>query len=182
MAWGLFYSAVKIAYKVYYVDFREINKLIMSNDTKFCLGLKLNVGLITSKEIQIWADKKILEDKNDPFVLDICFLESETEVKDYFNNLTRADLDIHNKRLISINVLKEYISKKKPSNLDSDLDQYINDIELICWHIHDSALTSLLHIYGDQINLAYQGVLTISVQKAFDEFSEHVNEWLEKSS
>ncbi|MBN6492670.1 hypothetical protein JZM31_06315 [Acinetobacter pittii] len=122
-----------------------------------------------------------MEDKNNPFVLDICFLKSEAEVKDYFNNLIQADLDIQNKQLIAINVLKEYISKKKPSNLDSDLDQYINDIELICWHIHDSTLTSLLYIYGDQINLAYQGVLTISVQKAFDEFSEHVNEWLEKS-
>ncbi len=30
----------------------------MSDDTKFCLGLKLNVGLITPKEIQVWADKK----------------------------------------------------------------------------------------------------------------------------
>ncbi|MDV7435862.1 hypothetical protein R4447_04705 [Acinetobacter baumannii] len=151
----------------------------MSDDTKFCLGLKLNIGLITPKEIQVWADKKILEDKNDPFVLDICFLGSEAEVKDYFNKLIRADLDVQNKKLISINVLKEYISTKKPSDLDSDLEQYIIDIELICWHIHDSALISLLHIYGDQINLAYQGVLTISVQQAFDDFSKYINEWLE---
>ena len=153
----------------------------MSEDIKFCLGLKLNVGLITPKEIQTWADKKILEGKKDPFVLDICFLGSETEVKDYFNKLIRTDLYIKNEQLISINILKEYISKKKISNLDTDLDQYINDIELICWHINDSALTSLLYIYTDQINLAYQGVLTISVKKAFDEFSKNINEWLEQS-
>ncbi|MBJ9417064.1 hypothetical protein I5549_10115, partial [Acinetobacter baumannii] len=62
-----------------------------------------------------------MEDKNDPFVLDICFLGSKAEVKDYFNKLIRADLDVQNKKLISINVLKEYISTKKPSDLDSDL-------------------------------------------------------------
>jgi hydroxyethylthiazole kinase-like sugar kinase family protein len=84
----------------------------MSENIKFCLGLKLNIGLITPKEIQAWADKKILEGKNDPFVLDICFLGSEAEVKDYFNKLIRTDLDIQNEQLISINILKEYISKK----------------------------------------------------------------------
>ncbi|HDV0690669.1 TPA: hypothetical protein RHI32_000358, partial [Acinetobacter baumannii] len=66
-----------------------------------------------------------MEDKNDPFVLDICFLGSEAEVKDYFNKLIRADLDVQNKKLISINVLKEYISTKKLSDLGSDLEQYI---------------------------------------------------------
>jgi len=70
----------------------------MSEDIKFCLGLKLNVGLITPKEIQTWADKKILEGKKDPFVLDICFLGSETEVKDYFNKLIRTDLYIKNEQ------------------------------------------------------------------------------------
>ena len=49
----------------------------MNDDSKFCFGLKLNVGLITPKEIQTWADKKILEDNNDQFVLDICYLNSD---------------------------------------------------------------------------------------------------------
>ena len=120
-----------------------------------------------------------MEGNNDQFVLDICFLESDTEVKNYFNKLIRADLDVHNERLISINILKEYISRKITSNLDSDLDQYITDVELICWHIHDSDLTSLLYIYSDQINLAYEKVLTISAKEAFDEFSKHINAWLE---
>ena len=34
----------------------------MSDDTKFYFGLKLNVRLITPKEIQAWADKKILDE------------------------------------------------------------------------------------------------------------------------
>ena len=46
---------------------------------------------------------------------------------------------------------------------------------------NDSDLTSLLYIYSDQINLAYQKVLTISVKEAFDEFSKHINEWLKQS-
>ena len=153
----------------------------MNDDSKFCFWLKLNVGLITPKEIQTWADKKILEDNNDQFVLDICYLKSDAEVKNYFNKLIQADLDIHNEQLISINILKEYISKKTPSNLDSGLNQYITDVELICWHINDSDLTSLLYIYSAQINLAYQRVLTISVKEAFDEFSKHINEWLKQS-
>ena len=151
----------------------------MNDDSKFCFGLKLNVGLITPKKIQIWADKKILEDNNDQFVLDICYLKSDDEVKNYFNKLIRADLDIHNEQLISINILKEYISTKTPSDLDSGLDQYINDVELICWHIKDSDLTSLLYIYTDQINLAYEKVLTISVKEAFNEFLRHITAWLD---
>ena len=31
----------------------------MNDDSKFCFWLKLNVGLITPKEIQTWADKNI---------------------------------------------------------------------------------------------------------------------------
>ena len=154
----------------------------MNDDSKFCFWLKLNVGLITPKEIQTWADKKILEDNNDQFVLDICYLKSDDEVKNYFNKLIRADLDIHNEQLISINILKEYISKKTPSDLDSGLSKYINDVELICLHINDSDLTSLLYIYSAQINLAYQRVLTISVKEAFDEFSKHINERLKQST
>ena len=153
----------------------------MNDDSKFYFGLKLNVGLITPKEIQIWADKKILEGNNDQFVLDICFLKSDAEVKNYFHKLIRADLDIHDEQLISINILKEYISNKLPSNLDSELDQYITDVELICWHIKDSNLTSLLYIYTDQINLAYEKVLTISVKEAFEEFLKHIKTWLESS-
>lgn len=153
----------------------------MNDDSQFCLWLKLNVGLISPKEIQAWADKKILEDNNDPFVLDICFLGSDAEVKNYFNKLIRADLDIDNERLISINILKEYISKKNPSNLDSDLDQYITDIDLICWYINDFDLISLLYSYSDQINLAHEKVLTISVKEAFDEFLKQIHAWLEQS-
>ena len=151
----------------------------MNDDSKFYFGLKLNTGLITPKEIQTWADKKILEDNNDQFVLDICYLKSDNEVKNYFNKLIQADLNTHNKQLISINILKEYISKKTPSDLDSGLDQYINHVELICWHINDSDLTSLLYIYADQINLAYEKVLTISVKDAFNEFLKHITAWLD---
>jgi hypothetical protein len=151
----------------------------MNDDSKFYFGLKLNIELITPKEIQTWADKKILEDNNDQFVLDICYLKSDDEVKNYFNKLIQADLNIHNKQLISINILKEYISKKTPSDLDSGLDQYINHVELICWHINDSDLTSLLYIYADQINLAYEKVLTISVKDAFNEFLKHITAWLD---
>ena len=153
----------------------------MNDDCKFCFGLKLNVGLITPKEIQTWADKKILEGNNDQFVLDICFLKSDAEVKNYFNKLIQADLHIHDEQLISINILKEYISKKFPSNLDFELDQYVTDVELICWHIKDSDLTSLLYIYTDQINLAYEKILTISVKEAFEEFLKHIKTWLESS-
>ncbi len=112
----------------------------------------------------------------------ICYLKSDAEVKNYFNKLIQADLDIHNEQLISINILKEYISKKTPSDLDSGLSKYINDVELICLHINDSDLTSLLYIYSAQINLAYQRVLTISVKEAFDEFSKHINERLKQST
>lgn len=150
----------------------------MNDDSKFCFWLKLNVGLIIPKEIQAWAVKKILEDHKDQFVIDICFLKYDAEINDYFNKLIRADLDRHNEQLISINILKEYISKKNLPNLDSSLDQYITDIELICRHINDSDLTSLLYIYTDQINLASLGYLTISVKEALDEFSKHLIEYL----
>jgi len=52
---------------VYDVNFRNTNKFVINDDSKFCLWLKLNVGLIIHKEIQIWANKKILEDNNDLF-------------------------------------------------------------------------------------------------------------------
>jgi hypothetical protein len=147
----------------------------MSDDTKFYLGLKLNVGLITPKEIQAWADKRILEDSSDEFALDICFLGSDVEVKKYFNKLVRSDLDVYESP-IAISVLKEYISKKYPSELE--LDQYTINIDLISTYIDDSDLIEILNIYGDQINLASLGYLTISVKEAFDEFSKHLNEWL----
>ncbi|MEB3754227.1 hypothetical protein I2F62_07730 [Acinetobacter sp. MD2(2019)] len=120
-----------------------------------------------------------MEGNNDQFVLDICFLGSDTEVKNYFKKLIRSDLDIHNERLISVNVLKEYISRKIPSNLDSDLDQYIADVELICWHINDLDLTYLVYGHSDLISLSHQKVLNISVKESFDAFLEEIKVWLE---
>ena len=65
-----------------------------------------------------------MEDNNDQFVLDICYLKSDAEVKNYFNKLIRADLDIHDEQLISINILKYYcfFSKNVYNNIHDTTD------------------------------------------------------------
>lgn len=152
----------------------------MSDDIKFCLKLKLKTGLITPEEIQVWANKKILEDSEDELALDICFLGSKAEVEDYFNKLIWSYLDVYDESLISINILKEYIEKNiKLTNVD--LDEYIKNIVLISWHINDEDLTWLVNIHNAQVDLAYSKVIPISVEEAFNEFLQHLNQWLKKT-
>ncbi|WEV50133.1 hypothetical protein OZX61_12410 (plasmid) [Acinetobacter sp. ESL0695] len=147
----------------------------MNDDIKFNFWLKLNVELITPKEIQVWANEKILEDNNDQFILDICFLKNDEEIRNYLTKLRRVDFII-DETTVAINILKEYISKESSSNLY----EYIANIDLIASHIRDPDLTDLLSIYGNQIELASLGYLKISVEQAFNEFLQHLNKWLEQ--
>lgn len=147
----------------------------MNDNIKFNFWLKLNVQLITPKEIQVWANEKILEDNDDQFILDICFLKNDEEIRNYLNRLRRVDFII-DETTVAINILKEYISKENSANLY----EYIANIDLIALYIRDPDLTDLLCIYEDQIDLASLGYLSISVEQAFNEFLRHLNKWLDQ--
>lgn len=152
--------------------------IISNHDDIFLLGLKLNVGLITLKEIQVWASEKILQDNTDELILDLCFLKNERDIKDYFDTLIRKDLMIQNQSIISMTILKEYILQRVPSDLEDDIFQYIADVELIVSNIRNADLISLLCTYSSQVELASLGYLHMTVKHAFDMFLHNLNVWL----
>lgn len=155
------------------------NELVTNDDIKFYFKLNLKVGLVTANEVKAWADEKILENSSDELALDLCFLDSEIKIKDYFNKMVEAYL-VANESKIATRILQEYTLRKTPSNIEADLIQYLADIELISWYINDLDLTCLLSVYGSQIDLAYSGVLTMTVAETFEQYEQHLNEWLKQ--
>ena len=139
----------------------------MDDAEKFCFKLKLEIGLLTTKEIQDWANEEVLKNNQDEFTLDICFMKSEEDVREYFNQLSYVDLNL-NRQKIAVTILKEYLLEKYPLNLNTDIEQYLSDINFITKHIIDDELLLLLNIYEAQIDLAYTRTIQMTVNEAFD--------------
>lgn len=106
-------------------------------------------------------------------------MKSEEDVREYFNQLSYVDLNL-NRQKIAVTILKDYLLEKYPQNLNTDIRQYLSDINFITRHIIDDELLLLLNIYEAQIDLAYTRTIQMTVKEAFDVYLYYLTEWLEK--
>jgi len=85
-----------------------------------------------------------------------------------------------NRQKIAVTILKEYLLEKYPLNLNTDIEQYLSDINFITKHIIDDELLLLLNIYEAQIDLAYTRTIQMTVNEAFDMYLYYLTKFSEK--
>ncbi|CAI3926087.1 unnamed protein product [Commensalibacter communis] len=153
----------------------------------FAFKLQLKVGLTTFKEVQDWADQKILQNNNDAIILDICFIKSHYELQDYLDHLFKYDVDV-DKEKVALVILKQYFNEKVPKQLDSQLRYHVSILRFLADYLdeinlpeNEASLISRIIAYEDEIILSEIGdVLSISVEEIYAEFYQYLQNWLSK--
>ncbi|CAI3922676.1 hypothetical protein [Commensalibacter communis] len=153
----------------------------------FAFKLQLKVGLTTFKEVQDWADQKILQNNNDVIILDICFIKSHYELQDYLDHLFKYDVDV-DKEKVALVILKQYFNEKVPKQLDSQLHYHVSILRFLVDYLdeinlpeNEASLISRIIAYEDEIILSEIGdVLSISVEEIYAEFYQYLQNWLSK--
>ncbi len=162
----------------------------MNFKDKFYFKLRLDLGLMTIKEIQDWANDKILIDHNHQVALDICFLKDNIDIQNYVEHLVLNSENKHvreDKQLVALQVLKEYFENKLPKVLDNQLDFHVSNLRYIVQYLNDvgnesgeNNLDSYIIGYDDQIALACLGLAGMSPQEAYDFLYYYLDDWIKK--
>lgn len=156
----------------------------------FELKLKLNLGLISVKVIQDWADTQILINHNNQIVLHICYLNNEREVLDYINYLVMSSEEKKQdqlKSVVALHVLREYFQNYLPKILDDQLDSHIVKLRELAQYLYELidlnnevSLDSYIVTFDDQITLAIEGNAGMTPQMAYNEFYQFLEDWIEE--
>lgn len=164
------------------------DKNIIINEALFSFKLQLQVGLITFKEIQDWADQQLLIDNNDIVILDICFLTNEDEVRDYINDFFRYDVNIDIEK-VALKVFKQYFENKMPKLLDSQLNDHILNLKLLADYLFDinyrlgeATLGGYITGYDDDITGAQKGGWSITPQEIYVKLYQYLQNWISRFS
>ncbi|MFC6053334.1 hypothetical protein A6M14_09815 [Acinetobacter sp. Ac_877] len=153
----------------------------MNDEEKFCLKIRLIVGLCTAKDIQYWAEATLLKDVHNEFALNLCFMESADKIQKYFIEINPQLLKIDTGK-IALSVLEEYVQKKLPHNLDHQYEYHLDNLVFLSEYLHEFSdklhegnLYTHIIIYDDQIQL----VSNTTAQHIYRELYKFLLKWLQ---
>ena len=157
----------------------------MNDDEKFCIKLKLIVGLCTTQDIQEWAEQTILKSTHNDFALSLCFMDSEDKIYKYFNDLNPQLLNIDTGKS-ALSVLKAYLQKKLPQKLDAHYEHHIHNLIFLSEYLYEvddyiqeGSLYTHIIIYDDLIQCETNNE---SIQHIYLELCTFLNRWVISAS
>lgn len=164
---------------------------IMTFKEIFEFKLKLDLGLISVKVIQDWAEAQILINHNNQIALHICYLNNEMAVLDYINYLLMISEEKNQdqlKSVVALQVLKEYFQKYLPKVLDDQLDSHIIKLRELAKYLYELtdlnnevSLDSYIVAFDDQITLAIEGHACMTPQMAYNQLYQYLEDWMEEN-
>ncbi len=90
------------------------------------------VGLIEPKEIQRCLNIRFLKNSTNELLLEISFLQEESDLKQFIYNLIDNSL---NREQIALKIFKKYFYKRMPKILDENQDNHISNLHFIANHL-----------------------------------------------
>lgn len=161
----------------------------MNDDEKFCLKLKLIVGLCTTQDIQEWAEQTILKNIHNEFALNLCFMESADKIEKYFIELNPQLLNINIEK-IAFSILEEYVQKKLPITFDHQYKYHIHNLIFLSEYlfdisnnIHEASLYGHIIAYDDEITyLTQKETIPKNVQRTYLDLYHYLKIWIERAS
>ncbi|WP_252719052.1 hypothetical protein [Acinetobacter haemolyticus] len=84
----------------------------MSDIEKAIFKAKLELETITPKEIQRWAIETLEKNPSNDLALELCFLSTPEQIKDYFKQISKIIFDLNLTKNMIQTLLEEYLSKK----------------------------------------------------------------------
>lgn len=84
----------------------------MSDIEKAIFKAKLKLETLTREEIQRWAIETLEKNPSNDLALEICFLSTPEQIKDYFKQVSKIIFDLNLTKNMIQTLLEEYLSKK----------------------------------------------------------------------
>lgn len=84
----------------------------MSDIEKAIFKAKLELETIPPEEIQRWAIETLEKDPSNDLALELCFLSTPEQIKDYFKQVSKIIFDLNLTKNMIQTLLEEYLSKK----------------------------------------------------------------------
>ncbi|QUY37033.1 hypothetical protein [Acinetobacter junii] len=125
----------------------------MSDIEKAIFKAKLELETITLEEIQRWAIETLEKDSSNDLALEICFLSTPEQIKDYFKQVSKIIFDLNLTKNMIQTLLEEYLSKKvNLTQTQSDFYPFFYKLFCFAQQLKNEELYDLLNYYDDQFD------------------------------
>ena len=127
----------------------------MSDIDKALFKAKLELETITPEQIQQWAITTLEQDSSNNLALELCFLSTSEQIKDYFKQVSKMIFDSNlTKNMIQM-LLEEYLSKNlNLTQAQSDFYPFFHKLFCLAQQLKNEKLYDLLNYYDDQLYLS----------------------------
>lgn len=151
----------------------------MNDEIKAILKAQLRLSLITPEEIQNWAIDTLEKFPDDYLALDICFLSTDDEILNYFEQLQTYIYDQYLTTKTIRGLLKDYIERYIDSiNTPETLLPFFQNLLFFSSIIKDEPLLDLLDYYDDEFNLLFNKTIKLEQNLVFQSFAQDLKNLL----
>ena len=125
----------------------------MSDIEKAIFKAKLELETITPEEIQRWAIETLEKNPSNDLALELCFLSTPEQIKDYFKQVSKIIFDLNLTKNMIQTLLEEYLSKKvNLTQTQSDFYPFFYKLFCLAQQLKNEELYDLLNYYDDQFD------------------------------
>ena len=125
----------------------------MSDIEKAIFKAKLELETITPEEIQRWAIETLEKNPSNDLALELCFLSTPEQIKDYFKQVSKIIFDLNLTKNMIQTLLEEYLSKKvNLTQTQSDFYPFFYKLFCFAQQLKNEELYDLLNYYDDQFD------------------------------